>query len=174
VPVVQHTTAHIAADAHSVPSRHAWSVRKKRLVGPHFPVEVEKEIDDYFAMLATALEDSGVYAGAAVEWHPDARRFILYGVGEVPPASVTAVIDAAPVVVEVVWRPAPYTSAELVEECHRIMDLFPQLTSGGPIRGDRLEFATEDLALVNAEDAQAVLGTRYAVTIEYGPPPEPA
>jgi hypothetical protein len=26
---------------------------------------------------------------------------------------------------------------------------------------------------VNAEDVQAVLGPRYAVTIEYGPPPEP-
>jgi hypothetical protein len=149
-------------------------VTKKRLVGPYYPPEVEEEIDDYSASLVKALEDSGVYAGAAVEWHPHARRFLLYGVGDAPPASVAAIIEVAPEVVEVVWRPSRYTRAELVEECHRIMDRFPQLTSGGgPMRGDRLEFTTEDLALVNAEDVQAVLGTRYAVTIEYGLPIEP-
>jgi hypothetical protein len=57
--------------------------------------------------------------------------FILYGVGDAPPASVAAIIDAAPGVVEVVWRPSPYTCAELVEECHRIMDRFPQISLGG-------------------------------------------
>src|SRR5262245_65623405 len=101
------------------PARHAWWVRKKRLVGPHF-YELEGEIDDYSAKLVTALEDSGVCAGTEVEWHPHARRFILYGVGEAPPESVQAVIDAAPEVVEVVWRPAPYTCAELVEECQPV------------------------------------------------------
>jgi hypothetical protein len=156
------------------PAGHAWSVRKKRLVGPYYPSEVEEEIRDYSARLVTTLEDSGVYAGTAVEWHPHARRFILYGVGEVPTASVAAVIDAAPEVVEVVWRPARYTSAELVEECGRIMERFPQVSVGGPGNdGSGLEFTTEDLALVNAGDVQAVLGTRYAVTIEYGPPPGP-
>ena len=156
------------------PARHAWSVRKKRLVGPYYPSEVEEEIRDCSARLVTALEDSGVSAGTAVEWHPHARRFILYGVGVAPPASVAAIIDAAPDVVEVVWRPSRYTCAELVEECGRIMDRFPQISMGGPSNdGSGLEFTTEDTALVNAEDVQAVLGTRYAVTIEYGPPPEP-
>src|SRR5262245_7685028 len=84
------------------PARHAWWVRKKRLVGPHF-YELEGEIDDYSAKLVTALEDSGVCAGTEVEWHPHARRFILYGVGEAPPESVQAVIDAAPEVVKL-WR----------------------------------------------------------------------
>jgi hypothetical protein len=155
-------------------ARHAWTVRKKRLLGPYYPPEVEEEIDDYSARLMTAHEDSGVSAGSAVEWHPHARRFILYGVGEVPPASVAAMIDAAPEVVEVAWRPSRYTSAELVEECGRIMERFPQISMGGPSNhGSGLKFTTEDSALVNAEDVQAVLGTRYAVTIEYGPPPEP-
>jgi hypothetical protein len=150
-------------------------VRKKRLVGPHYPVEVEEEIDDYTARLVTALGDSGVYTGTAVEWPPHARRFILYGVGEAPPESVAALIDAAPEVVEVIWRPAAYTCAELVEECHRIMERFPQITTGCPSNhGSGLEFTTEDPALVDAEDVQAVLGTHYPVTIEYGPPPVPA
>jgi hypothetical protein len=167
-------TAHHAADADVSPARHAWSVRKKRLLGPYYPSEVEQEINNCSARLVTALEDSGAYAGSAVEWHPHARRFILYGVGEVPPAPVAAVIDAAPEVVEVVWRPSRYTSAELVEECGRIMERFPQISIGGPSHdGSGLEFTTEDSALVNAEDVQAVLGTRYAVTVEYGPPIEP-
>src|SRR5262245_36428795 len=99
------------------PARHAWWVRTKRHVGPHF-YELEGVIDDFSAKLVTALGDSGVYTGTAVEWHPHARRFILYGVGEVPPKSVAALIDSAPEVVEVIWRPAAYTRAELVEECH--------------------------------------------------------
>ena len=153
-------------------SRHAGSVSKKRLVGPHYPIEVEEEIDDYSAKLVTALEESGSYTGSAVEWHPYARRFILYGVGEVPPEPVAAVIDAAPEVVEVLWRPAAYTRAELVEECHRIMDRFPQINTGCPSNhGAGLEFTTEDRALVDAEDVQAVLGSQYPVTIEYSPPP---
>jgi hypothetical protein len=156
-------------------SRHAGSVTKKRLVGPHYPIGVEEEIDDYSAKLVTALEDSGVYTGTAVEWHTHARRFILYGVGEVPPESVAAVIDAAPEVVEVIWRSAAYTRAELVEECHRIMERFPQINTGCPSNhGAGLEFTTEDRALVDAEDVQAVLGSQYPVTIEYGPPPVPA
>lgn len=148
---------------------------KKRLVGPHYPGEVEEEIDDYSARLVTALEDSGVYTGSAVEWHRHARRFILYGVGETPPKSVAAVIDAAPELVEVLWRPAAYTRTELVEECHRIMERFPQINTGCPSNhGAGLTFTTEDRDLVSAEDAQAVLGSQYPVTIEYGSPPVPA
>ena len=92
--------------------------------------------------------------------------------GEVPPESVAAVIDSAPEVLEVIWRPAAYTSAELVEECHRIMERFPQINTGCPSNhGAGLEFTTEDRALVDDEEAQAVLGSQYPVTIEYGPPP---
>jgi hypothetical protein len=149
-------------------------VRKKRPVGPYYPPEVEQEIRDYSARLMTAHEDSGVSAGSAVEWHPHARRFILYGVGEVPPSSVAAIIDAAPEVVQVAWRPSRYTSAELDEECGRIMQRFPQISMGGPSdHGAGLKFTTEDPALFNAGDPQAVLGSRYPVTIENGPPPEP-
>jgi hypothetical protein len=156
------------------PARHALSVRKQRLVGPYYPSEVEEQIRDYSARLVTALEDSGVPAGSSVEWHTHARRFILYGVGDAPPASVAAVIDAAPEVVEVVWRPSRYTSAELGEECGRIMERFPQISMGWPKSdGSGLTFTTEDSAIVHAEDVQAVLGTRFAVAIEYGPAPEP-
>lgn len=42
------------------PARHAWSVRQKRLVGPNYPPEVEEGIEDYFARLVTAIDDSGV------------------------------------------------------------------------------------------------------------------
>jgi hypothetical protein len=45
-------------------------VRKKRLAGPYYPSEVEEAIDAYSASLVTALEDSGAFAGSAVERHP--------------------------------------------------------------------------------------------------------
>lgn len=146
-------------------------MRKKRLLGPYYTREVEEEIGDYRKKLVTAVEASGTYAGSTTEHHPDARRLILYGVGDVPPESVAHVIDAAPDMVKVVWRPAPYTRAELIAERDRIMARFPQLNGGAPASdGTRLWFTTTDPGLLEVSDPRAALGSGYPVLVEHGAP----
>jgi hypothetical protein len=94
---------------------------------------------------------------ASEELQSKRRRLILYGVGE-PTPEVAAVIAEAPDTLEAVWRPAPYTCAELCAETERIMERFPQILEGGPQdAGAGLEFSTLDRELVDAEDPQGVL-----------------
>ncbi|MGH3318009.1 MAG: hypothetical protein ACRDO0_17850 [Nocardioidaceae bacterium] len=84
---------------------------------------------------------------------------------------MAATIAEAPDTLEVVWRRAPYTCAELRAETERIMERFPQIVEGGPQdAGAGLEFSTLDRELVNAKHPQSVLGTQYPVTIEYDQP----
>lgn len=114
------------------------------------------------------FEASGNYASEEIQ--SKRKRLILYGVGE-PTPEVAAIIAEAPDTLEVVWRQAPYTCAELRAETERIMARFPQICEGGPQgAGTGLEFSTIDRELVAAEDPQAVLETRYPVVIEYGQP----
>ncbi len=114
------------------------------------------------------FEVSGNYASEEIQ--SKRKRVILFGVGE-PTPEVAAIIAEAPDILEVIWRHAPYTCAELCAETERIMERFPQILEGGPQdAGQGLEFSTLDRELVDAENPQAVLGTRYPVTIEYGQP----
>jgi hypothetical protein len=69
-----------------------------------------------------------------------------------------------------VWRPAPYTLAELIAARDRVMDRFPQLNGGAPESEGRLWFTTTDPELLEASDPRAALGSRYPVLIEYGGP----
>ena len=114
------------------------------------------------------FEASDNYADA--EAQPERRHVILHGVGE-PTAEVAAIIAQAPDMLEVVWRHAPYTCRELCTEVQRLMEAFPQLLMGEPQDGGAgLEFGTLDRQLVDAEDPQLTLGTRYPVTIVYDEP----
>jgi hypothetical protein len=148
---------------------HDTCMRKRRPPGPHYPRQVEEEIAEYHARLLMVLEASGTYAGSTTEHQRDLRKIILYGVGANPPSSVTTVIAAAPDTVEVVWRPSPYSRAELIEERDRIMDRFPQLNGGRPAKqGTHIRFMTTDETLVDTPNQRAALGSRYPVTIELG------
>jgi hypothetical protein len=104
------------------------------------------------------------------ELQPRRGRLVLYGVGE-PTPEVAAVIAEAPEMLEVVWRRAPYTCAELSAEIEHIMEQFPQILMGDVQDGGAgLEFGTLDWTLVDAEDPQAMLGTRYPVKVTYDQP----
>lgn len=127
-----------------------------------------RRVDAYLDRLITAFEASANSADAEIQ--PGRKRLILHGVGK-PTPEVAAIMREAPSIIEVVWRQAPYTSAELCAETDRIMERFPQILTGGPRNfGAGLEFGTLDRQLVEAEDPQAMLGTRYPVTIEYDGP----
>jgi len=125
-----------------------------------------ERIGPYVDRLIEVFEASGNYASEEIQ--AKRKRLILYGVGE-PTPEVAAIIADAPGTLEVVWREAPHTCAELRAETERVMERFPQICEGGPQdAGAGLEFSTHDREWVDAEDPQAVLGTRYPVTIEYG------
>jgi hypothetical protein len=114
------------------------------------------------------FEASDNYADAEVQ--VKRRRVILHGVGE-PTTEVVDLIPKAPERRDVMWRHAPYTCAELSTEVERLMETFPQLLMGEPQDGGAgLEFGTLDRQLVDAEDPQRTLGTRYPVTIVYDEP----
>jgi hypothetical protein len=81
--------------------QHAWRPMIERIR--------RTEIQDYRERLVAAVQASGTYAGLTSEPHRGARRVNVYGVGDVPPASVADVIDDAPDILEVAWLPAPYT-----------------------------------------------------------------
>jgi hypothetical protein len=143
----------------AVGTGHSWDVKRE---------QSRIRIGPYVDRLMAVFEASANYADAEVQ--PKRRRVILYSVGEPTPA-VAAIITRAPDVLEVVWRPAPYTCVELRSEVERLMDSFPQLLMGEPQDGGAgLEFGTLDRELVDADDPQVMLATRYPVTLVYAEP----
>jgi hypothetical protein len=138
---------------------HSWTVKGERYL---------RAIDPYVDRLMEVFEASDNYADEEIQ--PDRRRLLLYGVGE-PTPEVAAIIAEAPDMLEVVWRHAPYTCAELCAEMERLMEEFPQILMGDVQDGGAgLEFGTLDRRLLGAEDARAMLGTPYPVTITYDQP----
>ena len=116
-----------------------------------------------------AVEASGQYAGGEIR-HAT-REFVIYAVGE-PSPQVAAILQHAPEMVRIIWRQAPYTHAELTSELQRIMRRFRGRLTGGGARSDGtgIQYTTTDTQLLETSDPQAVLGSRYPVTIEYMEP----
>lgn len=129
----------------------------------------QQSIEAYRTRLYKAVQASGTYAGGRIDH--ERRALIFYGVGE-PSSEVAAIMAEAPDFLEVVWRPAPYTQAELVAEAERVMTASNRLNTGGPrTDGTGLDFTTTDAELLAAHDPQSALGSRYPVTISYGERP---
>lgn len=126
----------------------------------------QNDIEAYTDRLVDAVVASGQYAGSEIR-HAT-REFIIFAVGE-PSPQVAAIRDQAPDNVRIIWRGAPYTRAELTSEMQRIMSRFRgRLTSGGAANdGTGIQFTTTDTQLLEAPDPQAVLGSRYPVTIGF-------
>jgi hypothetical protein len=131
----------------------------------------QRRVGPYTDRLLRALRGSGQYAGE--DFQRARGRLVLYGVGD-PTPEVAALIEQAPDDLDVAWRSAPYTSAELDREVRRLMQRHPQLNTGSP-RGTAtgLVFTTNDRDLLEAADPQQRLSTRYPVTIHRGEPPTP-
>lgn len=129
----------------------------------------QERIEPYRTRLFTALQASGDLAGAQIDH--DRHALIVCGVGE-PSPEVARIIAEAPDFLQVLWRPAPYTQAELVAETERIMLASKRLSTGCPrTDGTGLEFTTTDAELLDTDDPQAALWSRYPVTIRYGERP---
>ena len=126
----------------------------------------------YRERLQLAVARAGQFASAEVQ--PARKRFIVWGVGH-PATEVAAIIDDAPRDLEVVWQRAPYTARELGQEVERVMGRFPQIHSGS-LRSDAtgIVLTTSDRDLVKAGNPKKRLGSRFPVTLQYGPPPTPA
>ena len=121
-------------------------------------------IGPYVDRLMAVFGASANYADAEVQ--PKRKRVLLYSVGEPTPA-VVAIIARAPDMLEVVWRPAPYTCVELCSEVERLMEAFPQLLMREPQDGGAgLEFGMLDRELVDAEDPVRESQARGPLTSE--------
>lgn len=131
----------------------------------------QQRIEPYRTRLYKAVMDSGALTGARMDH--DRHAVILYAVGE-PSPEVAAIIAEAPDFLQVLWRSAPYTRAELVAEMRRIMLASPKLNTGAPrTDGTAIDFTTTDADLLAADDPQRTLGSRYPVTLRYGERPIP-
>lgn len=97
------------------------------------------------------------------------RELVVFGVGD-PSDALVNVMTRAPESIRVTWREAPYTSEELTAEVLRILSGHGgRLNSGWPLtEGTGIGFTTTDQSLLDARDAQAMLGARYPVIIKYG------
>jgi hypothetical protein len=126
----------------------------------------------YRERLHLAVVRAGQFASAEVQ--PARKRFIVWGVGD-PATDVAAIIDDAPRDLEIVWRHAPYTERELGQEVERIMGRFPQIHSGS-LRDDAtgIVLTTTDRDLLKADNLKKRIGSRFPVTLQFGPPPSPA
>jgi hypothetical protein len=127
------------------------------------------EIDDYRTRLMEIAQASPSYAGGEIRH--ETRELIIFGVGR-PAKALAAIMEQAPSSVHVTWREAPYSLAELTAEMRRIMSGHRgQLHQGGArYDGTGIDFTTTARRLLEADDPQAALGTRYPVSIEYGEP----
>ncbi len=127
------------------------------------------EIDDYRNRLMEIAQASPRYAGGEIRH--ETRELIIFGVGE-PTKALAAIMEQAPSNVHVTWTEAPYSLAELTADMRRIMSEHRgQLNRGGARHdGTGIDFTTTDRRLLETDDPQAVLGTRYPVSIEYGEP----
>ena len=129
----------------------------------------QNDIEAYRDRLVGAVMASGQYGGGEIR-HAT-KEFVIFGVGE-PSPQVAAILQQAPDNVRIIWRQAPYTHTELTSEMERIMSRFRGRLTGGGARhgGTGIRFTTTDPELLGASDPQAVLGSRYPVTIEYMEP----
>lgn len=129
----------------------------------------QHEIDDYRNRLMEIAQASERYAGSEIRHQT--RELIIFGVGR-PTQALAAMMDEAPPNVHVMWKEAPYSLGELTAEMRRIMfGHRGQLNQGGARHdGAGIDFTTTDRRLLEAEDPQAALGTRYPLSIRYGEP----
>jgi len=125
---------------------------------------------DYRRALLVAAENAVGYAGAEVR--AASREVVVYGVGA-PSAELVVLSDQAPTGFHVRWVQAPYTHVELAAELVRLMTAHQGLLVSGGARhdGTGLDLTTTDRELLEAEDPQGMLGSRYPVSIEYGESP---
>jgi hypothetical protein len=129
----------------------------------------QMETDAYRAKVLEMARSSPRFSGAELRY--ETRELLLFGVGE-PTAALIALMDGAPSNIRISWHAAPYSLAELTSEVKRIMTASRgRLHTGGARHdGAGLTFSTDDRMLLEADDPQAALDSRYPVTIRYGEP----
>lgn len=129
------------------------------------------DIADYVDRLHLAFDQAENHAGAVMNERE--RRLTLMGVGR-PTEEVADLMSQAPSNLQVMWVEVPFTARELADEVLRVLQAFPQLTSGSSRSdGTGIQFTTLDERLLGAADPTAALGSRYPVTITARGPATP-